>query len=352
MRRILFAIPGDLGARTGGYEYDRRILQAVPALGVDIVHLAMLGSFPEPSAQDVADAVESLDRAVEPGDVVLMDGLACGALPESALRRVRMPLIELCHHPLCLEAGLAPARAATLREIETRSLALVAHILVTSPHTAGTLVEDFSAPPAKISVALPGTDPAARARGLGTPLTLLAVGSIIPRKGFDILVEALAGLDDLDWRLNIVGSHEHAPATTLALRERVASLGLAPRVEFAGERSSNALSDLYVGADIFVSSSHYEGYGMALAEALARGLPIVMTKGGAAGETVPDAAALKVPPGDIPALRSALRLAMTDRGLRLRLSDEAWRAGQQLPRWEDAARIVVEAARRVGAPAI
>jgi glycosyltransferase involved in cell wall biosynthesis len=346
--RILFAIPGDIAARTGGYEYDRQILRTAPGFGARIVHLPLQGAFPDPSGSDVAAAVEKINLSLEAGDVLLMDGLACGALPVAALRNIRAPVIELCHHPLCLEAGLAEARADELRENESRIFAQVAHVVVTSEHTRMTLEGEFGVPAEKISVAPPGTEPAARASGTKTPPTLLALGSLIPRKAFDILVEALAGLVELDWRLKIVGSRDHAPATATALDALVIARGPAARIELSGERSGDALREIFDSADVFVSSSLYEGYGMALAEALARGLPIVMTTGGAAAETVPDAAALKVAPGDVDALRSALRKIVADERLRRRLSEGAWRAGQCLPRWEDAARIVVDAARKIG----
>jgi glycosyltransferase involved in cell wall biosynthesis len=80
-------------------------------------------------------------------------------------------------------------------------------------------------------------------------------------------------------------------------------------------------------------SSHYEGYGMALAEAMAHGLPIVTTTGGAMTNTVPDDAAIKVLPGDAAALAKALRKVIADGGTRNTLAEASWRAGQSLPRW-------------------
>jgi glycosyltransferase involved in cell wall biosynthesis len=143
-----------------------------------------------------------------------------------------------------------------------------------------------------------------------------------------------------DWRLTIVGSLDLNAGAVAALKSALHETGLADRVLLHGP---GALAPLYAAADLFVSASLYEGYGMALAEALARGLPIVCTTGGAADETVPDGAALKVAPGDERALGEALASAMGDPVLRRRLADAAWAAGQDLPRWEDTARIVAGA---------
>lgn len=344
MTRILFAIPGDLSARTGGYGYDRRVLAALPGRGVGVVHVPLQGSFPHPSAADVAQSVEVLSRHVQSGDVALIDGLAYGAMPEDAIRAIGAPILALCHHPLCIETGLAPARRDALRESERSALALARHVIVTSAGTGAILARDFAVPEPKISVALPGTDPAARAKGSGRAPVLLAVGSIIPRKAFDALVTALAGLKALDWRLLIVGGAEQSPQTAAALDDLIAAKGLSARVERLGEISAQQLERVYDASDAFVSSSLFEGYGMALAEALARGLPIVTTTGGAAAQTVPDAAALKVPPGDAFALRGALRALIVDAALRARLSDASWRAGQALPRWDETAFVIARAA--------
>src|SRR5262249_32077393 len=100
------------------------------------------------------------------------------------------------------------------------------------------------------------------------------------------------------------------------------------------------LAGLYASADAFLMASLYEGYGMALAEAMACGLPIVCTSGGAAAETGPDCAAIKVPPGDERALTLALQRLLHDRELRPSLAEAAWSAGQKRPRWEATARIV------------
>jgi glycosyltransferase involved in cell wall biosynthesis len=346
--RLLFAIPGDIEAPTGGYAYARRVLAALPAEGIDALHLALSGDFPQPSNADITAAVRFLRDALAPGDVVLMDGLAFGALPADAIAAIPAPIVALCHHPLYLETGLTAARRDALHRSECAALALAPRVIVTSPHTGETLIGDFGVERSKLAVALPGVDRASRARGSGGAPALLAVGALVPRKGFDLLIAALAGLADLDWRLRIVGSRDPSPQTAAALDALIQETGLGAQVKLCGEVADAELERLYDTSDVFVSASHYEGYGMALAEALAHGLPIVTTTGGAPSDTAPDAAALKIPPGDVDALRRALRRVIVDTKQRTRLADAAWRAGQALPKWEATAAVIAAVARDVG----
>jgi glycosyltransferase involved in cell wall biosynthesis len=348
MTRLLFAIPGALETQSGGYEYDRRLLETLGRAGVEAVHCALPGRFPDPREADLEAALAAIAGQLQKGDAVLIDGLAFGAMPAAALQRIQAPLIALCHHPLCLETGLSPERAAQLRESETGALALATRVIVTSPHTGALLAQEFSVPAEKITVAPPGVDPAPRARGSSGPPSLLAVGALIPRKAFDLLVEALSRLTDLDWRLRIVGSASASPPTAAALRALIAAEGLAPRIELTGEVAPERLARAFDEADLFVSASLYEGYGMALAQALARGLPIVTTTGGAAAETVSDSAALKIAPNDVDALAAALRQAIGDSRLRAEFAEASWRAGQALPRWEETAAIVARVAVEAG----
>lgn len=339
-----FVIPGDLATVSGGYAYDRAVLAQAPAVGLDLAHLALPGCWPHPTADDLDEARRRLG-ATPPDATLLIDGLALGAMPPDFVAALNRRIVAMVHHPLGLEAGLSPARAAALIENERGVLAHAARVVVTSRHTGSLLAVDFDVPMQRIVVAEPGTAPAARATGSGATLAMIAVGTVLPRKGYLHLAEALGGLRDLDWRLDIVGGFAAAPDETAALRETLDRRRLTERVTLRGAVTGEALDGLLASADLFVMPSLYEGYGMALAEAMARGLPIVATRAGAAADTVPDEAALKVDPGDAPALAGALRKAIMDAPLRARLAEASWRAGQALPRWRDAAMRVADAIR-------
>jgi len=345
--RIAFAIPGDIHAPTGGYGYDRRLLREWQEAGIEARHIALPGSFPFPTEADLA-TTERLLAATAPDDVLLVDGLAFGAFPEALAARFADRLVALVHHPLALETGLKPEAADALRRSERLALARARTIVASSPTTRATLEAEFGVPASEIVVAAPGCDPAPRASGShdGAPLRLLAVGSLIPRKGYGHLVEAAAAIADRPWTLTIAGSPDHAPATAAQLRSVIARTGLADRIVLAGAVGPDKLAQLYDEANLFVMPSLYEGYGMVLTEALARGLPIVTTLSGAGAEALPDAAALKVPPGDAAALAKALARLIDAPAERRQRADAAWAAAGDLPRWSETARIVAEACLR------
>lgn len=342
LMRLHFAIPGDIETRTGGYIYDRRVLALLPALGIDAVHLPLPSGFPFPTQEDIARTAQ-LVGAIPAQDVILADGLAWGAVPPELAASIAAPVVALCHHPLGLETGLSNAQSRHLLRNEQAVLASAAHVIVSSATTGETLQQEFQVEASRITVAEPGTDRRPRATGQGAPPHIIAVGSVAPRKAYDMLIAALALIKDRPWRCTIAGSLQRAPE----FADRVASLirehGLGGRVTLAGEIEDAALERLYLSADVFVSSSHYEGYGMVLAEALAHGLPIVATTGGAASATVPDAAALKTPVNDAAAFSRAMATLLDNPQLRHEIAAASWKSGLALPTWEDTARRIAQA---------
>lgn len=341
MREVAFVVPGDIDTVSGGYGYDRRLIAELPGQGWAARHVALAGDYPLVSKAD-AEAAARVFETLGDGASVLVDGLALAVLPEVVADHAgRLSIVGLVHHPLCLETGLDPHTAARLEASERRALEACRRVVVTSPETRRILESDFGVTPEKLSVALPGTEPAPLAKGGNVPPHLVSVASLIPRKGHDVLIEALATLRHLDWRLTIAGSDTADPAWAAELRDSVARLGLGERIVFLGPLKS--ARDLMATGDVFVLPSRYEGYGMAFAEAMAQGLPVVACAGGAVPDVVPDTAGLLVPVGDDAALAEALSAILSDDGLRRRLSAGALQAGAALPRWSHTAAVVAAA---------
>jgi glycosyltransferase involved in cell wall biosynthesis len=334
-------VPGRLDTLTGGYGYDRRIVSGLSARGWTVAVHELHDSFPFPLPEARAGARHVL--ASMPDDaVVIADGLAFGALAEEAeLESSRLRFVALVHHPLAAETGLGAADAASLDASERRALATARRVVVTSRKTAAALPR-YGVGGDRIETIEPGTDPAPLATGSGDgPLQLLCVAALIPRKGHDILFRALAQLPHRRWRLTCVGSLERQPDMAVSLRTLARSLGVEREIVFAGEAGPSTLPAYYDSADVFALPTLHEGYGMAVAEALARGLPVISTDTGGIPALVGEKAGLIVPPGDARAFADALAQVVDDApaalALRRRLAAGAREVRGTLPTWEDAA---------------
>jgi glycosyltransferase involved in cell wall biosynthesis len=353
-------LPGDPDTRTGGYAYDRRIAAGLRELGWSVRLHSLASSFPAPDRAALADAAAQF--ATLPDDaLVLVDGLAFGAMPDVAAREAaRLRLVALVHHPLALESGLDAATRARLRASETAALAHVRAVVATSERTACDLA-GWGVTRDRIVVVEPGTERAPLARGSASaaaaagkrssapPVRMLCVATLTARKGHDLLLDALAPLTAHAWRLDCVGSAERSPPTASSLRLQGARLGLTDRIDWRGELPDDALAAAFDAADLFVLPARHEGYGMAVAEALARGLPVVATRTGAVPELVGEHAGLLVPPGDVDALTAALGRMLADPATRARHAAGAARVRERLPSWPDACAALERALRAIPA---
>src|SRR3990170_6159056 len=135
MAEALFAIPGDLRTPTGGYAFDRRVMELLPDFGVPVRHIQLPASFPNPAPEDLAET-RNLLTAPSDGATLVIDGLAFGAFTPDLLDALEGRVIALVHHPLFLETGLPHARKIELKASEERALARADHVVVTSRATA------------------------------------------------------------------------------------------------------------------------------------------------------------------------------------------------------------------------
>ncbi len=334
--QLALLVPGPFSTVSGGYGYDRRLVEGFRAGGHTVSVVELDGRHPLPDEAATAAARAALDRVPEDTRLIL-DGLGLPAFAPFAEELERRRAVALIHHPTAIEPGVPEEDRAALKALEAALFPRMARLVATSRLTADRLPLEFPVSAERIGVVEPGTDPAARARGSGGPgCAILSVGVLTPRKGHDVLLRALAKLTDLDWTLTVAGApRDRTHARTLAALAE--ELAIAERVTFAGEVDQPALEVLYAGADLFALATRWEGYGMAAAEALARGLPVAVTAGGAIADVVPHTAGILAPPGDVTSYSRAMRRPIYDTALRAEMAEAAWQAGQALPRWADRA---------------
>ena len=347
-RSIVLVAPGCLEARTGGYIYDRRMVEGLRQRGWLVDVLELDASFPHPTSAALEHAARAL-AAVRAGTIAIIDSLAFGAMPDLVTREAsRLRLVAVVHLPLAATPGLDGDTAARFEDGERRAFRQAALVVVTGK-AAMPLMATYGLAPDRVVVVEPGTDRAPLAHGSrgshgsvvsGSnrtgPLELLSVATLNPGKGHALLLAALASVPYRGWRLTCAGSLTRHRETADRVRGAVTRLGLADRVSFAGDLDGPALAACYDTADVFVLATQQETYGMAVAEALAHGLPVVATMTGAIPELVGDDAGLLVPVEDGPALVEALSRVLGDDDLRARLAEGARRVRERLPTWEEA----------------
>lgn len=338
---VTFFVPGNFPATTGAIVFDTRLAEQLRSLGqaVTIVPVAGTHPMPDAAARASAAALWQAHQRQTPSHTAVIDGFCLYAFEglQEGLQAARA--IGMVHHPMSLEPQLPQAERDAFAAIEQRILPRLARVVVPSETIRARLTDALGLPPGAVEVLTPGIPDAPRSTGSeGRRCQLLAIGSLIPRKGHDTVLRALAGLVDLDWTLTICGDAGIDPDHATALRALAQGSGLAGRVVFAGACDAARLEQLWQAADIFVSGSCFEGYGMAVAEAVRRGLPLAVTDGAAAAEVIPLEASVIVQPGDHVQLSKALRRLIFSAPLRHALADAAWAAGRAFPTWADQGR--------------
>ncbi|MGI4977041.1 MAG: glycosyltransferase family 4 protein [Janthinobacterium lividum] len=319
MIELVFFVPPSPETAGGGSAYNRHLTAALRELGCSV---ATIVTGDEAQARQGWDALAGTARAV-------IDGMV---LPCFDAGPDRQPWLDgraaaLVHHPTALAD---PARRDLVRAAERRILPHLACVVATSAGVGARLVAEFGAQPACVHVVEPGAGRFARTTGAGGGAChLLSVGRLAPRKGHDVLLHALARLPDLAWRLTIAGDGHGDAAWAGRLGALVRELGMAERVRLLEHPSCAELARLWAAADLFALASRRETTGAAVAEALRRGIPVAVT----GCETLPPGAGTSCPPGDSAGLSRCLRRMICDDGLRRRMAEAAWAAGQCLPSW-------------------
>jgi glycosyltransferase involved in cell wall biosynthesis len=342
--RLVLVVPADLDTPSGGNRYDSALARALAELGTEVEHRPATGRWPMATA---LEQDQFADLLLGP-DPVLVDGLlACGAPAAVAAAVAAGTRVHvLVHLPLALETGLSPESAADLDTREGQALRAATGVLATSQWAADDLRARHDLK-GVITVAVPGTDPAPAAVG-STPPRVLQLASITPRKDQLTVVDALATIRDLPWTADLTGPLEIDPAYAEQVQSSINRYGLGDRIRLTGSRRGADLAAAWEATDLLLLPSHAETWGMAVTEALARGIPAVVALGTGAEEALghaPDGSlpGAVVPAGDSGALAAALRDLLGPDRARARAAARA--RGQGLSQWQDTARDVLEAVR-------
>jgi len=358
----------DRDTPTGGTVYDQNLVTELRALGIAVRLHQLAGPWPETDASTQANLAQSL-RA-QPA--CLVDGILAGASPEVVAAAVESghAVTLVVHLPISDELGLDPARRERYAALEGQAVRAASGVVCPSHWCAAELRQRYGR--SDLGVAIPGVTPAPAAPGSqhsgGAP-RLLTLASLTPTKDQLTLVRAFARLTDLAWSADLVGFDVADPGYAARVRHEVAEAGLKDRISVTGALTGSALDQRWDAADLLVLPSRVETFGLVVTEALARGIPAIVSAGTGAvealqqGATVPTDAVqgtagptdamqgtagptdampgTAVPPGDPTALAAVLRRWLTEPTLRRAWQQSALARRGNLPGWQRTAEAVL-----------
>lgn len=338
-RRYHFIVPGDINQYTGGFIYAKRIIKELRQIGRNVILHELSEEFPNEVIPEKISLKMIFDQVFD-NDIVIIDWLGILAFEKVLeIHHSRVIFIALIHNPVHIDTQTFSK--INFEQIEIKFLSMFQQVIVTSEYTAELLRKYTKG--LEISTINPGIDKPAKINDSYTPnskqpVRIISVGSIIPRKGLFVLIEALSQLKKFQWKLICVGNVDRDKKYVENIKMKITSHNLMDRIEFTGNVSAHKLSKLYQSSDIFVLPSNFESYGMVLAEAMIYSLPIITTNAGAIPYTVSTNSAILIKPGSVNELVEALYKLITDIEFRKYKAKESKKAGKQLLTWRDAAK--------------
>lgn len=341
-------IYGDLETVSGGYIYDRKLVEYLRSQGdqVEIISLPWR-NYGLHLTDNLSLALYQRLRRISL-DVLLQDELNHPSLfwLNGWLRsRVPYPVITIVHHLRCSEAR--PAWQNRLyRWVEQRYLLRLDGFIFNSQTTrrsverlAGAARPSIVAYPAgdRLNPGVPPDQIAGRARQPG-PLRILFIGNLIPRKGLHTLLAGLSRLPPATWHLDVVGRLDLDPAYTRSIRRQISQPGLRGQVSLSGPLPDAQLARRLAQSHLLCVPSSYEGYGIVYVEGMGFGLPAIASTAGAASEIITHGQdGFLVAPGDGVALASHVESLIRDRERLVRMGLAAYQRYRHHPTWAETA---------------
>ena len=338
--RIGFVIYGSMETVSGGYLYDRKLVEYLRALGdtVEIISLPWMNYF--------SHLMDNFRFRLPPHfDILIQDELNHPSLILANARKHPYPVISLVHHLRCSE--LRPKWQNDLyRIIEKKYLQSVDGFIFNSKTTKG-VVNDLVGDRKPSIVGYPPTDRFGdkviseediRERTKRYELRILFLGNVIYRKGLHTLLKAVKDLKS-QVKVDVVGGLDAEPRYAYEMERYVLTHGLSSMVKFHGPLDNEPLIEMYKQAHVMVVPSSYEGFGIVYLEGMGFGLPAIGTTAGAAGEIIThgeDGYLIQL--DDAQTLADTLGGIANNRGLLLRLSLNALKKYKLQPRWDETAK--------------
>ena len=344
--RIGLIIYGSLDTLTGGYLYDRMLVEHLRRQGdqVEIISLPWR-TYGRHLGDNLSAALYRRLRQAA-FDVLLQDELNHPSLVwlNRRLRQaVPSRLVAIVHLLRCSEPR--PAWQNRLyRWVEGRYLQSVDGLIYNS-QTTRTVVEGLVGASRPGVVAYPGRDHLCptltaeqiteRARQPG-PLRVLFVGNLTPLKGLHTLLQGLARLPSSAWQLTVVGSLTMAPAYTHDVRLQLARAGLNDHVRLLGALPNAEVATHLAQHHVLVGPSFYEAFGIVYLEAMSFGLPVIASTAGAAHELITHAKeGFLIAPGDAASLAHHLYALHQDRECLRHMGLAAYNHAMAHPTWAE-----------------
>lgn len=334
----------DLQMITGGILYDYMIGKRFEIEGWTVKYFN-LESLPDLAKKLKYPATPRLRRASSGYDILITD-LGNSTLTMGLQKKFGNSgklTVMICHH-FRQHLEKTPIRRLLYRISEER-VVRTANLLVANSSYTFRKLEAMGRDSDDIVLARPGLSvPFVESPSIRqNPTEILTVCGIEPRKGVLEMVKALkeSGLEGVN--LTVAGELYDDSEYFRSVRKAVSDLGLNSRVRFTGKLDHLSLLQEFRRADVFMMLSYWEGYGMAIAEAMASGLPVISTTAGAITDLVDNGiTGLLVEPGDWKEASRYLSDLFRDDSLRRRLSRAAVEKASGFPSWESTTKSVFE----------
>lgn len=343
---LAFLVPADLPGPSGGGNYNQALIDHLAAPGHRVRVIRIPGSWPRPEPAHR----RALASAIASSSTALVDGIMALAAPEvlAAAQKTKTAVHILLHSCLSADVALDSAEMRKFAASERSAMQAARSVICTSHWAA----RDVHArhPIARPEVVSPGTSPAGVAQG-SSPLQLLFLAALSPVKNQMLVLNGLASVAELPWTASLVGSPAVAPKYARMLRSTADRYFEPGRINFAGVRTGPDLEEIWNRTDLLLLTSVTETFGLVVTEALARGIPAVVSAGTGAVEALlgadsdrprsvidrPGIPGAIVDPDDAAALSNTLREWLEQPARRAHWRASALERRDSLRSWNEAA---------------